>query len=40
MYLMSTICTVRKNLTKGLDELGVTNPYQNNLEHVDSRRTN
>lgn len=40
MYLVRTICTVRKNLTKGLDELEINNLYQNNLACVDSRGTN
>lgn len=37
---MCITCTVSKNLTKGLDEQGQTNPYQNNLARVDSRRVN
>lgn len=40
MYLVCTICIIRKNRTKALDEPEINNPYQNNLACVDSRGTN
>lgn len=40
MYLVFTICSARKNFTKGLDELEINNPHQNNFACVDSRGSN